>query len=111
MLKAKYNPKGDVPNEKGYSYFPGNINVLAFKLAPYLENLDKTKGLIPEFVNPKYADESKTVFKSATRLECMMQDYPKLVDSTAKIGFTQFDRHMSFSAVKNNVVDGAAKYK
>ena len=26
-----------------------------------------------EFVNPKYVDSSKTAFKSATRLECMMQ--------------------------------------
>ena len=26
-----------------------------------------------EFVNPKYADASKTAFKSSTRLECMMQ--------------------------------------
>lgn len=29
--------------------------------------------VIAEFVNPKYADASKTTFKSSTRLECMMQ--------------------------------------
>lgn len=29
--------------------------------------------VIAEFVNPKYADASKTAFKSSTRLECMMQ--------------------------------------
>ena len=43
------------------------------------------QGIIPEFVNPKYADESKTTFKSPTRLECMMQDYAKLLGSGAKV--------------------------
>lgn len=31
------------------------------------------QGLVPEFVNPKYADASKNRFKKPTRLECMMQ--------------------------------------
>ena len=35
--------------------------------------LERTKGVMPEFVNPKYADAEKTVFKKPTRLECMMQ--------------------------------------
>ena len=43
-------------------------------------------GLVPEFVNPKYADEDKIKFKSPTRLECMMQDYPKLLLPTANVG-------------------------
>ena len=30
-------------------------------------------GLVPEFVNPKYADAAKNKFKKPTRLECMMQ--------------------------------------
>ena len=70
LLKEKYNPAGDVPNKDGISDFPGNTNVLIFQLDIYLKALDKTKGLIPEFVNPKYADEAKTKFKSPTRLEC-----------------------------------------
>jgi len=28
---------------------------------------------MPEFVNPKYTDGTRTKFKSPTRLECMMQ--------------------------------------
>jgi UDP-sugar pyrophosphorylase len=28
---------------------------------------------MPEFVNPKYTDASKSAFKAPTRLECMMQ--------------------------------------
>ena len=62
-------------------------------------------------MNPKYADEAKIVFKKPTRLECMMQEYPKLLanDPSAKVGFTQMERFLSFSAVKNNAVDAVAK--
>ncbi len=72
LLKAKWEKGGDVPNETGFSYFPGNTNTLVFKLPEYVENLEKTKGVIPEFVNPKYADETRTKFKAPTRRECMM---------------------------------------
>jgi UDP-sugar pyrophosphorylase len=44
--------------------------------------------VISEFVNPKYADATRTAFKSSTRLECMMQDYPKALGKGAKVGFT-----------------------
>lgn len=109
LLKANGQPEGDVADETGYSPYPGNTNVLIFKLKPYVENLDKSGGMIPEFVNPKYADASKEVFKKPTRLECMMQDYPKLLGSEAKVGFTNFERWVCFSAVKNNIFDAAAK--
>lgn len=39
---------------------------------------------MPEFVNPKYTDGTKTKFKSPTRLECMMQDYPKSLGPQAR---------------------------
>ena len=58
---------------------------------------------MPEFVNPKYADDTKTVFKSPARLECMMQDYPLLLNDFSKVSFTQFDRLFSFSATKNSI--------
>lgn len=79
LLKAKWNKDGDTKNQDGYSHFPGNTNTLVFKIPEYCDNLDKTGGVIPEFVNPKYANADKTIFKSPTRLECMMQDYPKLL--------------------------------
>jgi UDP-sugar pyrophosphorylase len=41
----------------------------------------------------------------------MMQDYPKLLDKSALVGFTQFDRSCSFSAVKNALSDGVDKQK
>lgn len=49
--------------------------MLIFEITPYYKALNRTKGLMPEFVNPKYANAEKTVFKSPTRLECLMQDF------------------------------------
>ncbi|KAH8059256.1 hypothetical protein JL721_9352 [Aureococcus anophagefferens] len=68
---------------------------------------------VPEFVNPKYADDTKTAFKKPTRLECMMQDYPKLLSSNAKVGFTVLERAAvrEYSPVKNATADGAAKVR
>lgn len=113
LLRATVSPEGDVADESGFSPYPGNINVLVFKLDTYHAVLQNTGGAIPEFVNPKYADEEKSVFKKPTRLECMMQDYPKLLEGNpdAKVGFTQLERFMCFSAVKNNPTDAKAKLK
>ena len=57
----------------------------------------------------RYKDSTKTVFKSPTRLECMMQDYPKTLQPSAKVGFTVCDVWLGYSPVKNNAVDAAAK--
>lgn len=107
LLKSKGNG-ADVKNEQGYSHFPGNTNTLVFKLPEYYAKLSETGGVIPEFVNPKYANEERTEFKSATRLECMMQDYPKLLSSTGEVGFTTYETWYCFSPAKNNVKDAAA---
>ena len=111
LLKDRYNGKGDVPNDKGLCDFPGNLNVIVFKLKPYLNIIEETKGLVPEFVNPKYADETRTKFKHPTRLECLMQDIPKLVKHGEKVGYTYFDRWFCFSACKNNIVDACEKLR
>lgn len=110
LLRATVSPEGDVPNEQGFSMFPGNINVLVIKMASYVQILERTRGIIAEFVNPKYADAAKTAFKSPTRLETMMQDLPKLFCSGEKTGVTVFDRRWCFSANKNNIKDAAAKH-
>ncbi len=65
LLRATVSPDGDVPNEHGFSMFPGNINVLVVKVASYVQILDRTQGIIAEFVNPKYADDTRTAFKKA----------------------------------------------
>ena len=109
LLKAKWNPEGDVANESGYSSFPGNTNTLVFKIPDYVNSLQGSGGIIPEFVNPKYANVERTQFKAPTRLECMMQDYPKLLNQAPnKVGFTMYDPWFCFSPAKNNVNDALA---
>ncbi|KAI8109878.1 hypothetical protein M9434_001157 [Picochlorum sp. BPE23] len=113
LLRDTVNPEGDVNDPKtGFSPFPGNINQLVLKLDTYCDELERHKGVIAEFVNPKYADESRTVFKKSTRLECMMQDFPKSLPSSATVGFTTINQvYAAYSPVKNNAEDAAAKAK
>lgn len=110
LLRSTISADGDKADHTGFSPFPGNINVLIFNALSYRAALDKSGGAVPEFVNPKYKDAAKTIF-TPTRLECMMQDFPKLLEPSAKVGFTQMERWMCFSAVKNNIVDAAKKSK
>ena len=110
LLRATVSPEGDVANEQGFSLFPGNINVLVIKLNSYVRILERSSGIIAEFVNPKYADEAKTTFKKPTRLETMMQDLPKLFGPGESVGVTIFDRRWAFSANKNNLAEAAAKH-
>ncbi|AQK81127.1 UDP-sugar pyrophosphorylase [Zea mays] len=107
LLRATGHPDGDSNCETGYSPYPGNINQLILELGPYIEELKKTHGAISEFVNPKYTDSTKTAFKSSTRLECMMQDYPKTLPPSAKVGFTVMDTWLAYAPVKNNPEDAA----
>jgi UDP-sugar pyrophosphorylase len=107
LLRASGFPDGDVNCETGFSPFPGNINQLILELGPYKDELQKTGGAIKEFVNPKYKDSTKTAFKSSTRLECMMQDYPKTLPPTARVGFTVMDIWLAYAPVKNNPEDAA----
>jgi UDP-sugar pyrophosphorylase len=111
LFKEKYNGKGDVPNENGFCDFPGNLNVLVFKLEPYLNILASTKGLVPEFVNPKYVDDTRKKFRAPTRLETLMQDVPKLVSNGETVGYTYFDRWFCFSACKNNIHDSCERLR
>lgn len=113
LLRATVSADGDVADpETGFSPYPGNCNVLVMQVDDYASTLERTGGSVPEFVNPKYADESRTAFKKPVRLECMMQDFPRLLPPESRgerVGFTQCERWMSFSAVKNSVDGAAAK--
>jgi len=82
-----------------------------FEVQSYAKELKKSQGVIGEFVNPKYKNQEKTEFTKPTRLECMMQDYPKSLGPDAAVGFTQFERWTSFSAVKNALVEAPGKQK
>ena len=109
LLRATVSPEGDVPDSRGFSLFPGNINVLIIRLEPYLRVLESSQGIVAEFVNPKFSDAARTQFKKPARLETMMQDLPKLFAAGEKVGVTVFDRAWCFSACKNNLTDAAAK--
>ncbi|CAG9466321.1 unnamed protein product [Pedinophyceae sp. YPF-701] len=111
LLRATTNPQGDVNDASGFSPFPGNINQLILKVATYKQVLHETGGIIAEFVNPKYKDDTRTAFKKSTRLECMMQDYPKCLPRGAQVGFTSMDPWFAYSAVKNSPADALGKYK
>ena len=41
----------------------------------------------------------------------MMQDYPKTLSASAKVGFTVCDVWLGYSPVKNNAADAAAKVR
>lgn len=103
LLKA--NGKSDVNDESGFSPFPGNANVLLMKADDYVATISgKDQGVVDEFVNPKYNKDGS--FKKPTRLECMMQDFPKLLVREvpkAKVGFTSFERWVAFSPAKNDL--------
>uniref|UniRef100_A0A383VCY8 UTP-monosaccharide-1-phosphate uridylyltransferase n=1 Tax=Tetradesmus obliquus TaxID=3088 RepID=A0A383VCY8_TETOB len=110
LLRSTINKDGDVNDESGWSPFPGNINQLVLKLSSYVPQLAATGGNISEFVNPKYKDATKTAFKSSTRLECMMQDYPKALPVDTKVGFTVVNQvWATYSPVKNSPADARAK--
>ncbi len=108
LLRAAGLP-GDVADENGFSTFPGNINTLVIAMAPYLEVLEASGGVIAEFVNPKYADAERTRFAKPARLETMMQDLPRLFTRGQRVGVTVMDRVWSFSADKNNLDSARAK--
>jgi UDP-sugar pyrophosphorylase len=99
---------GDVAGPDGNSPYPGNCNILLFELERYTEALEKSRGVVPEFVNPKYTDASKTSFNSATRLECLMQDFALLLESSA-VGFCAMPRWLTFSVVKNSAAEARSK--
>ncbi|KAL7543336.1 hypothetical protein ACHAWF_007371 [Thalassiosira exigua] len=117
LLSSQGDRLGDVPDPAtGYSPYPGNANNLVLELNAYAKTLaGEDRGVVVEFVNPKYKDDTRTEFKKPTRLECMMQDVPKLfqkeMGSEANIGFTTFDRWFTFSPAKNSLEAGVEDVK
>lgn len=111
LLRATISPEGDTNDpDTGLSPFPGNINQLVLKLDTYVAELNRHRGIIGEFVNPKYADAERNTFKSSTRLECMMQDFPKSLPDGCQVGFTVVNQvWAAYSPVKNSPADAAAK--
>lgn len=107
-----FKPFGGEPvKPDGWSKYTTNINGLSFSLAEYHENLEKTKGLVEEFIAPKYADEAKTTFKSSARLETKMPDYPRLLENHDRFGLCMVERPFCFTTCKNDPKAAADKFK
>lgn len=121
LLRATVSPEGDINDpETGFSPFPGNTNNIVFELNSYVKTLQgPDQGVVNEFVNPKYKDDTRTTFTKPTRLECMMQDFPLLMakelpeadPENPTIGFTSLEKWLSFSPAKNSLEAGAAGAK
>jgi UDP-sugar pyrophosphorylase len=111
LLRAAGHPEGDAPDASGYSPYPGNTNVFVIALDSYVRTLERTGGVVPDFVNPKYAGSDRTRFAGPARLECMMQDYPKLLEPGSNVGVTQFERGVCFSAAKNGLAEAARRQR
>lgn len=112
LLRTQGDQLGDVADPvTGFSPYPGNANNLVMELSSYATTLrGEDQGVVVEFVNPKYKDETRTEFKKPTRLECMMQDFPKLLQKelpSQNVGFTELERWFSFSPAKNDLESGA----
>eukprot|EP00968_Pinguiococcus_pyrenoidosus_P023566 scaffold3870_cov246-Pinguiococcus_pyrenoidosus.AAC.20 len=93
-----------------------SIKILGFPRSGPKLMLAVSQGVVPEFVNPKYADAERNLFKKPTRLECMMQDFPRLIQAEmpqdgSNIGFVSFPKWLSFSPAKNSLDAGAANAK
>ena len=111
LLKALGSEEGDVADATGFSPYPGNINQLVVALGSYGKVLAQTQGVMEEFVNPKYENEARVLFKKPTRLECMMQDYAKVLPTDAKVGFTTNEPWLGYSPAKNSIAEGLNKIK
>merc|ERR1711871_251055 len=86
-------------------------NQLLVNIDTYCKVLDTTGGVMEEFVNPKYTDETRTTFKKPTRLECMMQDYSKALPVGAVVGFTSSPPWINYSPCKNSIEEAKIKVK
>ena len=66
--------------------------------------------MVPEFVNPKF--NANRTFKKPARLECMMQDYPQLLEG-GSVGFVTLTRKAvrEYAPVKNSPESAIDKVK
>ncbi|KAG7397637.1 UDP-N-acetylglucosamine pyrophosphorylase [Phytophthora boehmeriae] len=116
-------PNGDVNDPTtGFSPFPGNINGVVAALDFYVPVLETSGGFVPEVFNPKFRPgTNKCEFKSPARLECMMQDFPKLLvqyqidhhddSGNGGVGLVQFPSTLVYSPCKNDAASASEKVK
>lgn len=95
--------RGDFAAKDGgrYSAFPGSINNLVMDLPSYHKLLKEHHGCVPEFMNPKYTDDTCREFSKPARIESLMQDFAFFYqENEYRVGATTFARS-SYHPVKN----------
>jgi UDP-sugar pyrophosphorylase len=70
-----------------------------------------TKCIVVSMCVNRYTDTTRTTFKKPTRLECMMQDYAKVLPDTASVGFTTSSTWIGYAPAKNSIAEGMAKLR
>lgn len=99
---------GDVAASDGYSAYPGNSNGILVRIGTYVQTLDDTRGQVAEFVNPKYVDDTRTAFRSPTRLECLMQDLAWSLPEGTRSGYVRYPSTFGYWPCKNDIQTAAA---
>lgn len=94
--------------EKKYSPYPGSINNLVMDLPTYRKLLKEHKGIVPEFMNPKYTDATRRKFAKPARIESLMQDFAFFYSEEHRVGTSLFDR-FSYQPVKNSLQEAKKK--
>jgi UDP-sugar pyrophosphorylase len=107
---------GDLEDESGFSPYPGNINAIVLRVPEFAACTERTRGLVPEFVSPVQPesndDPNEEDFDCPVQLKCLLQDFPRLLGpsySSEVVGFTQLDRLMCFTCVKNSLAEAALR--
>ncbi|KAJ0393930.1 hypothetical protein P43SY_002877 [Pythium insidiosum] len=83
----------------------------------YVDALERSGGRTPEIFNPKLAATplapSYSMFNSPARLECMMQDFPRLFagkeTAASSVGMLLFPASLVYSPCKNDTLSAASK--
>lgn len=103
--------KKEPQNKKGYSLYPANTNCIIFSLSEYSQALFDVKGVVPERVNPIYADPTKTKFSTSVPLESFVLDFTRLMTNNERVAYTQVDQAFCYSPLKNNLQAAVEKQK
>ena len=76
-------------------------------MSTYLQALGTTKGLVPEFVNPKYATRARATLLAPARLECLMQDLAWSLPPSAAVGLVHYPAAFGYFPCKNDIATAA----
>jgi UDP-sugar pyrophosphorylase len=77
-------------------------------MGAYRAALERTRGQVEEFVNPKYADARRAAFKAPARLECLMQDIAWALPAGAPVGYVLYPPEYGYFPCKNDIGTAAA---